>query len=64
MFLCFSSFLKIVFNELNLICPNFADLPESRKVDLRVYGSSNINCTQESLIISASINYILEGIDY
>lgn len=58
--LCFSSIFKILLNELNLICPNFADLPDLSKADLLPYGSSNLNCNQNSLSINASIDYALK----
>lgn len=58
--LCFPSIFKVLLNELNVICPNFADLPDLSKADLLPYGSSNLNCTQNLLVINTSIDYALQ----
>ena len=58
---CFSNIRKILFNELNIICHNFADFSDSSKVDLLLYRPSNLTFNQHSLIINASIDYILKS---
>ena len=59
--LCFSSIHKILFNELISICKKFIELPDSSKVELCLYGSPDLSFTQNSLIINASINYIIKS---
>ena len=58
---CFSNIRKILFNELNTIRHNFADLSYSSMVDLRLYGSSNLTFYRNLLIIYASIYYVLKS---
>ena len=60
-YLCFSSIHKILFNELISICKTFIELPDSSKVELRLYGSPDLSFTQNLLIINASINYIIKS---
>ena len=44
-----------------LICKKFIYLPDSSKVELLLYGSSDLSFTQNTSIINASINYIIKS---
>ena len=59
--LCFSSIREILFNALISICKKFIDLPDSGKVELLLYGSPDLNFTQNSSIINTFINYIIKS---
>ena len=43
------------------MCKKFIDLPDSSKVELLSYRSPDLLFTQNSLIINASIDYIVKS---
>ena len=60
--LCFSNSHRILFKKLNTVFHNFADLSDSSKVNLVLYGSTNLTSNQNSsLVINACIDYILKS---
>lgn len=60
--LCFSNSHRILFKKLNTVFHNFADLSDSSKVNLILYGSTNLTFNQNSsLVINACIDYILKS---